>query len=212
MGGVSTTLSLLPDENAVVVVLCNSSSRLTGQIAREILSVLAPDKTEVVRPNKPEVVRPNKPEVPAPNKTEAQARLLWRLLRQHGWFSKSRETTSSGPQFRAMPELNGVWSGKVSTYGGSLPVTFVIRKSGEVYVQLSGRPWTLLDQAKFSGGVLRGVFAGDVGTVDANRRPYNLRLQVKKRGNVLNGSLIALSLPGRRVGNALTHWIELRRD
>ena len=64
----------------------------------------------------------------------------------------------------------------------------------------------------FSDGVLQGTLVGDVGTVDANRRPYNLRLEVKKRGDVLNGSLIAQSLPGNRTGNALTHWIEVKRD
>ena len=50
-----------------------------------------------------------------------------------------------------------------------------------------------------------------MGTEDANRRPYNLRVEVKKRGDVLNGSLIAMSLPGNRAGNALTHWIEVWR-
>jgi hypothetical protein len=37
-------------------------------------------------------------------------------------------------------------------------------------------------------------------------------LEVKKRGDVLNGSLIAMSLPANRAGNALTHWIEVKRE
>jgi CubicO group peptidase (beta-lactamase class C family) len=265
MGGVSTTLRLLPEENAVVVVLCNSRGGLTGPIEQEILAVLAPEKTK------------------APDKTDAQGsaqdgnavavpeRLRKRYLGSYDFGNTtasvyeqdgkltiestpgaspiihqgdgvfvvafvpsmqlkfevegndtiltindgktvqrgSRQPT--GPQFKPMPELIGVWTGEVSTYDGALSVTIAIRKSGEIYVQLHGRPWTVLDQANFSDGVLRGIFAGDIGTADANRRPYNIRLEVKKRGDVLNGSLIALSLPGRRVGNALSHWIEIRR-
>jgi CubicO group peptidase (beta-lactamase class C family) len=191
MGGVSTTLCLLPEENAVVVVLCNSSSGLPGQIAREIMAVLAPDKIELQ----------------AAGTTDATF-----LTFKNGKTVLHGSRQPAGPQFKPIPELNGVWQGQVSTYEGALPVTFVIRRSGVVFIQLSDRPWTVLDQAKFSDGVLSGIFAGDVGTVDANRRPYNLRLEVKKRDDVLNGSLIATSLPGRQVGNALTHWIEVRRD
>jgi hypothetical protein len=41
---------------------------------------------------------------------------------------------------------------------------------------------------------------------------FYLRLEVKRRGDVLNGSVIALSLPGSRAGNALTHWIQVSRE
>jgi CubicO group peptidase (beta-lactamase class C family) len=116
-----------------------------------------------------------------------------------------------GPSLTPMPELTGVWSGAVATYERELPVTLVIREEGGVFVQLGGRPWTVLDQATFTDGVLTGLFSGDVGTEDANRRPYNLRLEVRQRGEVLNGSLIALSLPGKWIGNALTHWIKVER-
>lgn len=117
-----------------------------------------------------------------------------------------------GPWLTAMPELVGIWRGEVVTYEKAIPVTIVVKETGGVYIQLGERPWTVLDQANFSEGVLNGIFSGDVGTEDANRRPYNLRLEVKKRDDVLNGSLIALSLPGKWVGNALTHWIEVKRQ
>ena len=42
---------------------------------------------------------------------------------------------------------------------------------GRVHLRLGSEPWTLLDSAAVDGdGWLRGVFRGDVGTVDANRR------------------------------------------
>ena len=116
-----------------------------------------------------------------------------------------------GPVFTPLPELAGVWTGEVVTYERILPVVLAIQESGAVHIQLGAQPWTLLNDARFGDGFLRGFFAGDIGTEDVNRRPYNLRLEVKKRGDVLNGSLIGISLPDNRIGNALTHWIELRR-
>ena len=59
---------------------------------------------------------------------------------------------------------------------------------------------------------MSGNLTGDIGTEDANRTRYTLALSLKLRGDVLNGALTAQSLPGRRVGNALTHWVELKRE
>ena len=191
MGGVATVLRLLPKKNAAIVVLCNSSSSVPRQIAQEIQGLLISEGAEVQASKETKVAGSKK------GGDDAVAR---------------RSQQPAGPQFKAMPELTGVWSGAASTYEGTLRVTFVIRESGEIYIQLGSRPWTVLDRAKFSDSVLSGIFMGDVGTVDTNRRPYNLRLEVKKRGDVLNGSLIALSLPGNRAGNSPTHWIEVKRE
>lgn len=54
-------------------------------------------------------------------------------------------------------------------------------------------------------------FRRDLGSEDANRIEHVLSVELKLRGDVLNGSVIALSLPAVRVGNALTHWAEVRR-
>jgi hypothetical protein len=62
-------------------------------------------------------------------------------------------------------------------------------------------------------GILTGELAGDLGTVDANRLPYRLLLSLRLRaGEVLNGAVTARSLVGLRLGNALSHWTELRRE
>jgi hypothetical protein len=40
-----------------------------------------------------------------------------------------------------------------------------------------------------------------------------LQLSLKLRGDVLNGAMTAQSVAmGRRVGNALTHWAELKKE
>jgi hypothetical protein len=51
----------------------------------------------------------------------------------------------------------------------------------------------------------------DIGTEDANRRPYTLQFHLKLRGPVLNGPASAVSDPGNHTGNALTQWVELRK-
>jgi hypothetical protein len=60
--------------------------------------------------------------------------------------------------------------------------------------------------------------AGDIGTDDTHRRPYRLVLELKRRGESLNGAVIARThlkeeggAPGKRAGNALSHWTELKK-
>jgi hypothetical protein len=53
---------------------------------------------------------------------------------------------------------------------------------------------------------------GDIGTEDASRTPHTLSLTLKVRDARLVGGITAMSLPARRVGNALTYWVELRKE
>jgi hypothetical protein len=85
-------------------------------------------------------------------------------------------------------------------------------ESGDVHAQLGGQLRTLLNSVQWQDGYLSGRMMGDIGTEDANRRPYLLSLTLKLRGkDVLNGPASALSLPGPRPGNALTQWVELKK-
>jgi len=116
--------------------------------------------------------------------------------------------------FQPPADLIGTWRGTVHTYRGQRPLRLTIEATGLARAQLGGQSETVVQGAGFRNGFFRGRMAGDVGTPDAGRRSYDLRFDVKLRGNVLNGGLIATSpWPGRdRLGNALTHWVELRRD
>jgi CubicO group peptidase (beta-lactamase class C family) len=259
MGGVATNLVLLPDQNAAVVVLCNSRTNLPFKVSRQIIATLAPGMTEDIGS------REAGSEVALPGElreryigTYALGPLSVRVYEEDGGLSVETAQGSSpllyqgdglfrvalaqsirlkvevegdetyltfddgetqlrgprqpeGPSLTPMPELAGIWKGEVATYEGALPITIVVKEAGGVYVQLAGQPWTVLDYATFEDGVLGGLFSGDVGTEDANRRPYNLEVRVTKRDDTLNGSLTAVSLPGKWIGNALTHWIELKR-
>jgi hypothetical protein len=114
--------------------------------------------------------------------------------------------------FRAPAELRGKWAGELSTYAKSIPLRMEVQEDGDVHVRLGNQMETLLNGARWDNGVLTGQFGGDIGTEDANRRPYSLNAALKLRGEVLNGPVSAISLPGNRAGNALTQWAELRRE
>ena len=179
MGGVSTTLMLLPTEKIAVAVLANSQSTLPSLICREILSALLPKYAE------------NWAIAKAKKKQEAD---------------KEQEPT---PSFKPSPELVGEWNGSVHTYKEDIPITFWFKESGDVHVKMGDQLKTLLNDVTFEDGYLRGRMMGDIGTEDANRRPYHLHVTLKLRDAILNGAMTALSLPGRRLGDALSHWMEI---
>jgi CubicO group peptidase (beta-lactamase class C family) len=182
MSGVSTILTMLPTEKLAVVVLANASSPLPHLISQEILAALLPEYAE--------------------NHARREAQ-------------KKREGESAQaptPSFQTPPELIGKWSGNVHTYMGELPLTVWFKKSGDIHAQLGAQLKTLLNDVSFKNGYLGGRMMGDIGTEDANRKPYHLHVVLKLREQALNGVLIAISLPGQRLGNALSHWVELKKQ
>jgi CubicO group peptidase (beta-lactamase class C family) len=170
MGGVATTLRLVPSEKLAVVVLCNAGVQLPHRIADEILAVLLPKWKQVS---------------PGPQ--------------QHGKFPPT-------------PELLGNWTGKLFTYKTEIPLTLRILDSGDVHAQLGGQMKMLWNDVTWRDGYLSGRMPGDIGAEDAGRRPYFLSFSLKLRGDVLNGAASAISLPGRRAGNALSQWVELTKQ
>lgn len=119
---------------------------------------------------------------------------------------------SPRPDFKPAHELLGAWQGKVHTYKGELNFKLLFQPDGDVHAQLGTQLKTLLNRVQFRDGYLRGVFTSDIGTEDANRTRYSLALTLKLRGAVLNGAMTAHSLPGRRIGNGLAHWVELKKE
>jgi CubicO group peptidase (beta-lactamase class C family) len=111
----------------------------------------------------------------------------------------------------APPELVGYWKGKAETYQGDLGVEMWVKPDGDVHVRLGDELLTVLNGSRLSNGRLTGVFAGSIGTDDADRRPHQLRLDANLRDETMNGSLTSLSLPSRKPGNALSYWVELNR-
>jgi CubicO group peptidase (beta-lactamase class C family) len=115
------------------------------------------------------------------------------------------------PPFSPHPALQGVWSGQIHTYSGKIPVQITIPEAGPVLVRLSDDLQTVLNDPTFDDDRLRGSAFGDIQTDDAAKRPYTLTFDLNLRWNVLNGSVSAISNPGPKLGNALSHWCELEK-
>jgi len=109
-------------------------------------------------------------------------------------------------------ELVGTWTGMVYTYAADMPLTLEIKSDGDIHARLGLQLQTLVNRPTIANGILTGSMMGDIGTEDASRTPHTLSLTLKLRGGVLVGGVTALSLPARRVGNALTYWVELRKE
>ena len=108
--------------------------------------------------------------------------------------------------------LLGRWRGRVETWQGGMPLTLDFQADGDVHARLGTQLATLLNRPGFQDDSLTGVMSGDIRTEDANRTRYVLSLSLTLRGETLTGGITALSLPGKRVGNALTYWTELKRE
>ncbi|MDQ3906904.1 MAG: beta-lactamase family protein [Acidobacteriota bacterium] len=108
-------------------------------------------------------------------------------------------------------KLIGTWRGFVHTYRRDLPVALWFDESGEVHAQLANQPRLLVSNARLENGTFTGrMLTGDIGTPDANRRPYYLDWNVVLRGDVLDGVLYAIGHNPSR-GVFLGHWVELKR-
>ncbi len=190
MGGVRTELAIAPEENAAVVVLSNSATPVTGYISNLIWHTLFPDA----------VPRPPPPELPDAHRLERE-----------GILEEAGDAAAPLVGFTPMPELAGDWVGEIHTHRGPHRLALAIDEGGRAHVQLGDDLWTLLNNARFDGEYLRGGFRGDIGTADANRTDYVLSVELRLRGDTLNGSVTAITLPNVRLGNALAHWAELRR-
>jgi acetyl esterase/lipase len=108
-------------------------------------------------------------------------------------------------------KLRGKWTGSVHTHRQELAVTLWFQESGDVHAQLGDQLKTLVNDARFNDGQFTGKMTGDIGTLEANRRPYHLQWDVTLRDGRLGGVLYAVGRHPSR-GLSLPHWVELRKQ
>lgn len=140
--------------------------------------------------------------------------ILARLLPDFATRLKKGEQLANQEQPSAYiptAEWVGQWKGSVELYNGRLDLHMWFEESGDIYVQMQNQSKTYVSGARIQNGNIRGSFDGDIGTDDANRYPYHLHLKLKRRDDTLYGSITATSQGGRRVGNVLSHWVELKK-
>jgi hypothetical protein len=112
--------------------------------------------------------------------------------------------------FTGSPQLVGTWRGTLQTYLADLPLELDFLPGGDIHLRLARQPAVLLNEVSFKDGLLQGRALGDIGLPDANRhRSYFLLVELKLRGDVLNGAVTAVDLGPRTL--ALGQWAELKR-
>ncbi|HEY3281340.1 MAG TPA: serine hydrolase domain-containing protein [Armatimonadota bacterium] len=189
MGGVNTILKLVPSERIAVVALCNACTDLPFEAAAEMLAVLLPDYAE---------------------------------RREREQAEAAQTASKEGPTQAAPPpaEAVGEWKGIVHTYDGDLPFSLRVKPDGDLHARIGEDLPALVNEATWEGGQLTGVMVGDLRTEDVRRWSCRLHLDLTLRGNSLSGAVLAVhhqdaqqgGAPGRRLGNAISHWAELKRE
>jgi CubicO group peptidase (beta-lactamase class C family) len=102
--------------------------------------------------------------------------------------------------------LQGPWQGAVHTCQGDIDLTLDT---------IGHRAW-LDGQATpvhftFTDGRLQGTIQAQLRTSDAERTSHSLFIKLRPQGNAITGVVTARSLPGPRVGNALSYPTTLNR-
>jgi CubicO group peptidase (beta-lactamase class C family) len=171
MPGVSTMLSLYPDEELVVVVLLNTLDReMRVRIGQEIAAAVVPQYARALR------------------RTQAG--------RQSGaptGVAAAEPRPARSDAGAALRALAGAWHGTVETHEGSVPLELSVDSEGRVSVRLDDAAPVALEGAGFRNGVVTGRFAGRIATADAAAHDHILAMNLVRRGNRLEGRITALS-------------------
>jgi len=183
--GVSTTLTLVPEENLAIAVLSNTNSQWPDVIQLEILYTLLPDRLEEVAGLPNELI--NKPPfMPTPGLIGSWEGFIYTY---EGEIHLTLEILESGNIYATLSDQPRTLLQNIS-YQEDFPK----------FMNAGG------------GSFLRGWVLGKLETEDINRgRPYKLALELKLRDNILNGSMIAFSQREIFTG-PLAHWVELRKE
>ena len=185
MPGVSTLLSLVPEHKLAIVVLVNSRANLVGSLTELILKQLVVDE------------KPSEQAATDAGQTNVGGGAV-------------ADADDSPPKLGEV--LAGTWEGKLETYEEEIPVKLWVLESGDVHFQMGQQLKSLVNDPHYKDGWIRGRLWGEIPTDDCRRLPHDLMLDLKHRGDRITGTVTAISRPTSRGGNALPHWIDLKRQ
>jgi CubicO group peptidase (beta-lactamase class C family) len=183
--GVRTILALVPEKDVAVAVLSNSDNEWRGLIATQIVCNLLSIAQEM--------------------------------------FLTPGGQAATTQRFLPPSELIGSWRGFVHTHQGEVGLMLKIEESGTIFANLAEQPRVRLQNVSYQdtlpqfinaggGFFLRGWMRCDLETADVKRgRPSKIWLELKRRENVLNGSLVAFSQRELYTG-PLSYWVELKKE
>lgn len=129
-----------------------------------------------------------------------------------GWKETPRRERPAPVPFVVSPQLQGVWKGTLDTYTKAIPVELTFLPDGNIHAKVDDQLVTLVNDAIFKDGVFQGNLNARIGTPDTERMRYVVELNLHLRGDVLNGAATAVGEDVPRVRNALTQWLELKKQ
>lgn len=110
--------------------------------------------------------------------------------------------------------LSGEWNGSIHTPDGKVALSLWVNENGEAYSRLDKEEKQPFFVSSVSDSYFWGVLRGNLITKDTKRYPHDLSLDLKLRGDALDGYTVATctKTPNNRMGYALSHWTELRKS
>lgn len=128
--------------------------------------------------------------------------------REEGESPREKSAMSSIPP----KPFIGSWSGEITTYSGTIPVSLKFGGGGEVEMLIGGAAAprlnvrTPLGEMGFRDGLFRGLFMGGIDTPDAARAPHVVLVECRPRNGRLTGYAAAVAMNKRF---CLPYWMEL---
>ena len=186
----ATTLSLYPDQDLAVAVVCNTFDRAVFEVCHDVAGLFLPGYS---------------------------ARRTARLEQRRQRLPASAEPTPAP----CPPLLVGTWEGCVEMSDGTGALWLDLRPDGLALARVGQGRWSLINDIVWGDGpALQGAFYGRLPDLGGPRRPYDLQLDVKLRDGELAGALVAVpppelgegGAPGRRFGDSIVYWCQLRRS
>jgi CubicO group peptidase (beta-lactamase class C family) len=129
-----------------------------------------------------------------------------------GWQPRPLPTPTKPAPFKVPAGLVGTWRGTLATYSGDVAVKLVFRPDGEVQARFGRQLTALVNHPRMEDGAFVGELQARIGTPDTDRYPYTVTLVLNPARDRLSGAAIAVGDAGPRVRNALSAWIELKRE
>lgn len=125
---------------------------------------------------------------------------------------RAKATPPATPKFAPTPDLIGRWEGTLRTWQRTVPFRLVVEADGDVKVRIGAEPdgqlESLLNEPRWSAGVLTGRFAGTIPTSDASWTPHSVALDLRLVSGKLRGQASAQT-PDTPVFFSIASYVEL---
>jgi CubicO group peptidase (beta-lactamase class C family) len=129
-----------------------------------------------------------------------------------GWREAPLPAPNRPPPFVTPKALLGTWRGTLATYSGDVPAKLVFRSDGEVHARFARQLTALVNHPRVENGVFLGAVGATIGTPDTDRYAYTVNLALNPSRARLSGAAMAIGDAAPRVRNALSCWIDLKRE